>query len=86
MTRPAPANAHFDPSQPEAEAANLPNESFVVSICTSSITNVPVENTNPNAMFRANYRPPGNYQLINKSPAGLSRQRICVCRRLYAGA
>jgi hypothetical protein len=29
---PAPANAHFDPSHPEAEAANFPNASFVVSV------------------------------------------------------
>jgi hypothetical protein len=35
MTRPAPAKAHLDPNQPEAEAANLPNQSFVVRVCTS---------------------------------------------------
>ena len=34
-TSPAPANAHLDPSQLEAEAANLPNQSFVVRVCTS---------------------------------------------------
>src|ERR1700735_5325819 len=35
MTRPAPAKAHLDPNQPAAEAANLPNQSFVVRACTS---------------------------------------------------
>src|SRR6478672_10461007 len=37
MTRPAPANAHFGPSQPEADAANLPNESLVASICFTTL-------------------------------------------------
>ena len=27
MISPAPAKAHFDPSQPEAEAAKVPNQS-----------------------------------------------------------
>ena len=29
---PAPANAHFDPNHPEAEAANFPKASFVVRV------------------------------------------------------
>jgi hypothetical protein len=32
ITMPVPANAHFDPSQPEAEAANFPKASFVVRV------------------------------------------------------
>jgi hypothetical protein len=34
--KPAPANANFDPSQPDAEAANRPNQSLVVLTCTST--------------------------------------------------
>jgi hypothetical protein len=36
MIRVAPAKAHVEPSQPEAEAANLPNQSFVVRAFTSN--------------------------------------------------
>jgi hypothetical protein len=35
MTNPAPANAHLDPNHPDAEAANCPNQSFEVLVCTS---------------------------------------------------
>src|SRR3984885_7184980 len=38
MTSTAQEKAHFDPSQPEANAANLPNQSFVVRILTSVAT------------------------------------------------
>jgi hypothetical protein len=32
MTNPAPAKAHFDPNHPDAEAAKLPNQSFVILV------------------------------------------------------
>jgi hypothetical protein len=34
-TDPAPANAHFKPNQPEADAANRQNQSCVALTCTS---------------------------------------------------
>src|ERR1700760_2360900 len=38
MTATAQENAHFEPSQPDANAANRPNQSLVVLVCTSMAT------------------------------------------------